>query len=279
MLTIGVAIFIDVIYIDTLFSMNLLLSHFPDENILRFARVASAVDTAKAGLSKYYAELSKPQPVARYPFFPNPTSIKDDIPTLRYTGKFDKLGGLVQDLLDPKLRSSAIFSAVLDVEDSSQVVEERKVVVKFAPTYCSEAHEILADAHLAPKLHVCTKLKGGLWMVVMDQVEGKRVAEMLLTEERPIEIYNQAKEAVELLHQKDLVFGDLRPTNMLYRDESKQLQLVDFDMAGKHEIARYPATLNRSDLWPRSMMRGGPLSKQHDEEWLVILKRLLESGY
>jgi len=49
-LNIGGAIFTDTVYVDTLLTMNLLLGHFPDQKILHFARVTSAVATAKAGL-------------------------------------------------------------------------------------------------------------------------------------------------------------------------------------------------------------------------------------
>ena len=268
-LTIGVAIFTDTVYVDTLLTMNLLLGHFPDQKILHFARVASAVATAKAGLRQYYANLPDHLDFTEHPFFPDPTPIKGVLPTLRYTGKFDRYTGQVQDALDEKLRSSAVFTA--ELADSGQ-----KVVVKFTPTYCPEAHNLLADNKLAPKLHLYTKLKGGLWMVVMDQVEGDRVLEMIERDVRPKEIYVQAMKAVDLLHQKDLVFGDLRLGNMLYTTDGL-LQLVDLDMAGKDGITRYPATLNRQDLWPRSMVRGGPLLKEHDLEWLTILKNLIEA--
>lgn len=268
MLTIGVAIFTDAVYVDTLLTTNLLLGHFPDQKILRFARVASAVATAKAGLHQYYANLPDHLDFTQHPFFPDPTPIEGVLPTLKYTGKFDKYMGQVKDALYEKLRSSAIFTA--EIGNSRQ-----KVVVKFAPAYCPEAHNLLADNELAPKLHVCTKLKGGLWMVVMDRVEGDRVLEMLERDVKPMEIYVQAKKAVELLHQKDLVFGDLRPANMLYNTDGL-LQLMDFDMAGRHGIARYPATLYRRDSWPLSMTRGAPLLKEHDLEWLTILKSIIE---
>jgi len=47
-LTISGAIFTDTVYVDTLLTMKLLLGHFPDQKILHFARVASAVATATA---------------------------------------------------------------------------------------------------------------------------------------------------------------------------------------------------------------------------------------
>jgi hypothetical protein len=273
-LTIGVAIFTDAVYVDTLLTTNLLLGHFPDQKVLHIARIASAVDTAKKGLREYYKNLPDRLDLTRHPCFPNPTPVEGVLPILRYTGKFDKYTGKVQDVLDATLRSSAIFTAELVVP--GQNVE--KVVVKFTPTYCPEAHALLANEDLAPKLHVCTKLKGGLWMVVMDHVEDKRVLEILKGKvQPPMEIYAQVKKAVELLHEQNLVFGDLRPGNMLYSFKSRKLRLVDFDMAGKHGIARYPATLNRRDSWPLSMTRGAPLLKEHDLEWLAILKRLM--GY
>ena len=267
-LTIGAAIFTDTTYVDTLLTMNLLLGHFPDENVLRFARIASAVATAKAGLREYYATLPERPDFRHHPALPHPTPVEGVLPKLGYTGKYDKETGLVKDALDEKLRSSAIFTAEL-------VDSGRKVVVKFAPTYCLEAHSLLADHDLSPTLHVCTKLKGGLWMVVMDRVEGERLAEMLPRGDTPMKVYDQAKEAVDLLHAEDLVFGDLRIGNMIYDSKCGQLRLVDFDLAGTHGMTRYPPTLNRADIWPLSMTRGGLLLKQQDLEWLVILKNLI----
>ena len=269
MLTIGAAIFTDTIYVDTLLTMNLLLGHFPDENALRFARVASAVATAKAGLREYYETLPERPDFSYHPALPRPTPVEGVLPELRYTGKYDKETGLVKDALDEKLRSSAIFTAEL-------VDSGRKVVVKFTPAYCPEAHSLLADHDLAPTLHVCTKLKGGLWMVVMDRVEGERLVEMLPKGGTPMKVYDQAKEAVDLLHAEDLVFGDLRPGNMIYDSKRGQLRLVDFDLAGTHGITRYPPTLNRADIWPLSMTRGALLLKEQDLEWLVILKKLID---
>ena len=271
MLTIGVAIFTDAIYVDTLLTMDLLLGTFPDQNILRFSRVASAVAVAKVALRRYYAALSNPLDVNPHPALPDPTPVEGVIPKLRYTGKFDKETGLVKDVLEEKLRSSAVFTA--ELADSGQ-----KVVVKFTPTYCVEAHTLLADHDLAPTLHVCTKLKGGLWMVVMDRVEGERLTEMMKSGRIPMRAYDQAKEAVDLLHAENLVFGDLRVGNMIYDSQNVgRLRLVDFDLAGTHGMTRYPPTLNRADKWPLSMMRGGLLLKQQDLEWLVILKKLIDT--
>jgi hypothetical protein len=43
-------------------------------------------------------------------------------------------------------------------------------VVKFTAQYHPEAHHLLAAEGLAPVLHACVPVCGGLFMVVMDRV-------------------------------------------------------------------------------------------------------------
>jgi len=140
------------------------------------------VATAKAALCQYYANLPDHLDFTKHPFFPDPTPIEGILPTLRYTSNFDKYTGQVQDALYETLRSSAVFTT--ELADSGQ-----NVVVKFTLTYYPEAHNLLADNELAPKLDLCTKLKGGFWMVVMGRVEGDRVLEMIERDVKPMVIY------------------------------------------------------------------------------------------
>ncbi|CAG8637212.1 3198_t:CDS:1, partial [Paraglomus occultum] len=57
-----------------------------------------------------------------------------------------------------------------------------------------------------------------------------------LSLEKKKHIYNEVKKAIELLHNKDVVFGDLRISNILVRKEQMEEQvktvLVDFDWCG-----------------------------------------------
>ena len=50
--------------------------------------------------------------------------------------------------------------------------------------------------------------------------------------------------ALNLLHERNFVFGDLWELNILYSPEDNRAFLVDFDGVGKHKEDRYSPCLN-----------------------------------
>ena len=53
------------------------------------------------------------------------------------------------------------------------------------------------------------------------------------------------RQTLDLLHDKGLVFGDLREANVLYLPEGEgRVLLVDFDCVGQDGVDRYSASLN-----------------------------------
>jgi len=50
----------------------------------------------------------------------------------------------------------------------------------------------------------------------------------------PGTIFDKVKEVVTVLHENDLVFGDLRPPNIMESEE--QVLLVDFDWCAKDGV-------------------------------------------
>jgi Ser/Thr protein kinase RdoA (MazF antagonist) len=70
------------------------------------------------------------------------------------------------------------------------------------------------------------------------------------------------KQAIELLHSQNLVFGDLRVPNILIKDEG--VMIIDFDWCGKAREARYPATLNDAVDWPEGVGPDAVMLKKHD---------------
>jgi serine/threonine protein kinase len=87
--------------------------------------------------------------------------------------------------------------------------------------------------------------------------------------------------ALDLLHGRDFVFGDLRSLNILYSSDSNRTFLVDFDGAGKHGEARYSPCLN-TELG-LGVRRWQIMEKSHDRanlervvEWLSTLISLEE---
>ncbi|KAK1224305.1 hypothetical protein PQX77_012793, partial [Marasmius sp. AFHP31] len=114
---------------------------------------------------------------------------------------------------------------------AKEEVDGREVIVKFSDRYGYEAHQLLAAEDRAPKLYYVGLLDGehdvlehsearggrgpssGLYtgpirMIVMEYLKGTDARNMD-TEDWPMDAYDQVKKAVEHLHGKGYVFGDL----------------------------------------------------------------------
>ena len=147
----------------------------------------------------------------------------------------------------------------------SEVVQ---VIVKFTHSYSKEAHSLLADASLAPVLRHCAYEEDvGMWVVVMDYIEGGADWTELSSE-----CAESLRMAVQTLHEKNIVFGDLRTPNVLALED--KVMVIDFDWAGRAGSARYPYDiwLGAGIAWPKGVKRGGLIEKEHD---LELMERVI----
>ncbi|KAF8338861.1 uncharacterized protein EI90DRAFT_2908235 [Cantharellus anzutake] len=146
-------------------------------------------------------------------------------------------------------------------------------------SYCQDAHKSLAKINYAPTLHHCGPVGAGIIMVIMDLLEGHNALSMYT--ERPLPpppLIEDVRNAIQALHQKDIVFGDSKgPNIMICQDKTDQAKvcamLVDFDWAGKHGEACYPTTLNDcwDIVWAPGIVRGGIMRMEHDNFMLEQL--------
>lgn len=151
----------------------------------------------------------------------------------------------------------------------------RNVVVKFTPEYCPECHRLLASAQprqLAPTLWFCERVRdvGGLWVVVMDFVEETR---WWKSSEHKARAMKDLEAAIGLLHEHDLVFGDVREPNILRTGDGAML--IDFDWCGKEGEARYPSSIriDGSIRWHEGVEYRGRMMKEHDIHMLEMFSR------
>src|ERR1700722_1321530 len=136
-------------------------------------------------------------------------------------------------------------------------------------SYCATAHQLLESQGFAPKLRYFSgedssfKKPDGLDMGVMDFIsEDKNLSGAG---------FEDVRKAIELLHNNDLVFGDLWRPNVLATPSGAML--IDFDWCGTVGGVHYPLQLNAKDIdWAPGVAAGKPLLKEHDLAMLILLR-------
>lgn len=220
------------------------------------ANVFFALRRSLAKLKAYYDGV-RPNPDATqggFRFFPSITTYIENAETVH----FQYLGFLERSNACATLRARTRTEPCKDI------------VVKFVDNYGLKAHNILAAKGLAPKLlyHGMPSFEhdvpsyGKYQMVVMEYIEGRTFFIAKDTVDRE-DIKNQIREALELLHDNDLVFGDLRPPNVMITNENK-VKLVDFNWAGEDGQARYPYLISSQIAWAPGVKRYSIMKKEHD---------------
>ncbi|KAI0086843.1 hypothetical protein BDY19DRAFT_995585 [Irpex rosettiformis] len=175
--------------------------------------------------------------------------------------KFPFAGGSIEleyiERLETYDTPKSVFKARL--KDTSST----SVVVKFTPTYNKQAHELLGEAMLAPKLWFCERVPevGGLYVVVMEYVKVDPT-HALANDLNPAAI-KSLRNTVHLLHNANLVHGDVRDPNVLVTQDGAML--IDFDWCGEEGRARYPYDISLDGIsWHKGVVPGGEIKKEHD---------------
>ncbi|GBC11168.2 hypothetical protein RIR_jg34042.t1 [Rhizophagus irregularis DAOM 181602=DAOM 197198] len=116
-------------------------------------------------------------------------------------------------------------------------------------------------------------------MVIMEYISAISLDQKFIKGEIKTEsckvIYEDIKQAIGLLHEKNFVFADLRASNILIIDteENQRAMLVDFDWCGKSDEDRYSPSMNKNISWPLGAKPRTLLRKDHDLYWLDVLLR------
>ncbi|OCH90537.1 hypothetical protein OBBRIDRAFT_730607 [Obba rivulosa] len=268
-LTVHGAVFADRFIVQPLME-TLWLANDPDLNgrVCTIARgVLCALRTCLDDLENFYRNLRYPDgdddPDVNNisPYFQSYSTGEREV-KLNYTGN-NMIGGQT---------GQALFEAVIDGN------ADDRVMVKFVRTYNVEAHSLLAQMNLAPRLRHFQRLGDGLSVVVMDRVPGQSLVDVPTRSQR---VLKDIERAMEALHAHGLVFGDLRQPNIVLCQRPKEenigafddvagewdqgAMLVDFDWCGKHGEGRYPPCLNTDDIqWHPGVKRGGIMLFEHD---------------
>ena len=283
------AIFTNEVYADELLSVTLRFGSHASDNVFFVARVFMAINKAKMELSDLYRKLPQILPSSLSPaiaLWPNPTTDPpESIPKLEFFAKVDRATGTPLLRIDEENERHAMYLARKQTKTLTQ-----EVFVKFSTQYHEDAHRLLAEQNppLAPALHFCARVVGGMYMVIMDYIPQSMGCSVdlyssgpVLPQDLPQVVERDVSKALSLLHAKNWVFGDLREPNMLYLPGSHgegRLLLIDFDAVGVDGEARYSACLNPAARFCASVQRGQIMKKGHDFENLEeVLGRLTKA--
>jgi len=105
------------------------------------------------------------------------------------------------------------------------------VLIKFAERCSAAARRLLASHVFTPALYSCKRAIGDILMVIMQYIsrsEGTSLHHASLPPPALEAIRRDITQALELLHEEDPVFGDLRESNVLYLPDEGCV-LVDFE--------------------------------------------------
>lgn len=259
-LEISVAVCVAPVYVTKLLTLDLSLGFHASDNIIRLARVFGALSRCRADLKIYYDGVRNLDSPRLSCLYPNPTPIDPSkaLPKLTYRRFLSRAGQPTSAPVDLGNATTTMYTATLS--DTNQ-----DVIVKFTAHYNEAAHRLLAESEFAPRLHFCERVIGDLYMVVMDRVDGKSIWQ--LQEGKipvPAIVFKSVKDAIDLLHENDIVLGDLRNPSILYDASKARVVLVDFDWSGKDGESRYPATLNPSNAWAEDVSPYSIMRKAHD---------------
>lgn len=231
-----------------------------EAHISRVARIFYALKNGLDRLKSYYEKVQLLGDVpADSRYFPSITaySVGNEIVRFKYVG-------FLEDGPDcTTLRAQTLTDPPLDI------------VVKFVDRYGERAHRLLAEDGLAPELLYCGPPRlnkedpsyDSLSMIVMGFVEGETLAKSKLDEETAERVRSRLEEALQLLHDNGLVFGDVRSPNVMITP-AKDVKLIDFNWAGEEGQARYPYLISMGLCWPPGVGPLATIKKVHDWQML-----------
>jgi hypothetical protein len=290
-------VFADYVIQQTLTAQELLEDNTAHSSrILRLAKIFWAARRFLEGVPQHYQQVMQTSPLrapadARFPYFID-LKVQDHVYRLRYLKRILPCEANRNIFL---ARIIAVTAINIAREQCAPAALSKRdlVVVKFSTRYGKHGHELLAKARLAPRIHYHGTLPGGILVTVMDYVRGQTLSKAYQNSPLPTAVELEVRRAIQILHDNDIVFGDLRLPNIMYvepstpkvtaRDissasasasssgnkETHQIMFVDFDWCAPAMVGRYPPTLNEEIPWAAGVASHAIMKKSHDLEMLA----------
>jgi serine/threonine protein kinase len=232
-----------------------------ESHITRVARAFNALRASLKKLTSYYESLDRGNLHDDLRYFPSITAypVGNGRANFKYVGFLENS----PDCITLRARTEAM--------------PPQDVVVKFADRYGERAHRILADHGYAPKLLYCGSPQlhkdepsyQSIFMVVMEYADGNTfaVAKQNMSQGSVETVQLAVREALKVLHDHSLVFGDLRPPNVMIASDGK-VKLIDFNWAGEEDQVKYPSIISPHIAWPRGVGALAVIRREHDLDML-----------
>ena len=216
-----------------------------------------ALRNAFEGLKKFYE--SPPSPIRDPCGYPSNGDASIDRP-FPYKDSYNN-GGIEYAFkyLWRLVRHALIFIA----EHTGPEAHAKRIIVKFTRTYSEVVHKLLASNGFAPELFAVEDLAGGWKMVVMEYLSGWTMLGEEPHQER-LKYKEKVKEALRVIHEQELVHGDVRWPNILVSKDN--IKFVDFDHCGKEGVNRYPREWDHTHR-PEGTKEGDLMKRSHDD-WM-----------
>ncbi|KAJ7178680.1 hypothetical protein C8R43DRAFT_942298 [Mycena crocata] len=263
-LAVGAAIQSMHLYMDQIYLGHIMPGRDFDDSVHRLAQVLTAIKSAARALKMAYANTlhtinNLSSGTMLLPFFPIPVAqpgLTSTIPVINFTARMIKGATNSKDSeslgVGPELscRADALYIADVDVAGSP-----KQCVVKFTRRYNKFAHELLANQGLAPKLYHCILVQDRHYMVIMEKLTGKTVEKVDVKEMDIGGLQRSIRDAVKLLHDHDIVHGDLRSPNIM------------------NEKACYPYAISMDpDMWHPEVKPASIMKKLHEN---FLIKKII----
>ncbi|KAG7089312.1 hypothetical protein E1B28_011007 [Marasmius oreades] len=289
---VSLAVMTQALMVDDVFRADIRGGLYLEHDAITLARALTVIADGLEDLKEYYtkvyshdadkhADYLYPNPVCQDTLQPpsyGPLTFLEKLPAS--TVLPDDVADRGQSTADRFEYSMALFRATMP--------DGTVVMVKFTPSYNAESHRLLAIEGLAPKLLHHTRIAGGWLVIVMEDLDRAQNALTYLdnspTLRLPRSVYDDVQRALKKLHEKKLVFGDLRIQNIMVQGDGDSVDriktyLVDFDWCGIEGEARYPIFMSQLKVyWDAGMLPYEKMLMCHDQELLKVLKGFCDTA-
>ncbi|CAJ0882835.1 3592_t:CDS:2 [Entrophospora sp. SA101] len=129
-----------------------------------------------------------------------------------------------------------------------------------------------------------TNNKIGKFTYYIELIEERNICTLLnaINNYETEKILQEIHSALQKLHEKELVFGDLCKSNIMIQEDidcMKHVKLIDFEWCGIEDQAFYPAFINHEINWPSGVSDKKPLYQSHDKCFFNMLCDEFDMGH